>query len=102
VEDAVEGFEDGNSGFDSGEGGWEDEIGWEGIGRQGEEDDDFTEEFPKWEQKRDKIKENWDILLRQMGLVRDAIAEIKAYPSSHRYLQEIPYASTANFLQCLN
>ena len=102
MEDAAEDFVDGDGGFDGGEGGWEDEIGWEGIGGQGEEEDDFAEEFGECERKGDEIKESWDILLRQMDVLRDAIAELKAYPSSHRHLQEIPHGSAANFLQCLD
>ena len=103
--------ESGDGGFEGGDGrgeeggfeglGWEDEIGWEEIGGQTEEEEEYTEEFAERERKGDEVKESWDILGRQMEMMLGVIAEIKRYPSSHRHLQEIPSGSAANFLQCL-
>jgi hypothetical protein len=93
------GIEDEGNGFEGG--GSEYESSWEDIGAQSEEDEENAEQFGERERKGDEVKEDWDLLGRQMEMMLGVIAEIKRYPSSHRHLQEIPHGSAANFQQCL-
>ena len=71
---------------------------WEDIGGFGDgvfDDDDFEDEETAVERMErelwgDEIKENADLMSRQLLRIVEELNQVKTYPSSHRHLSELP------------
>jgi hypothetical protein len=71
---------------------------WEDIGGFGDavfDDDDFEDEETAAERlerelRGDEIKEEADLMARQLLRIVEELEQVKTYPSSHRYLLELP------------